>query len=96
MTYGQKGAQMDVAMAFNWTEMRSVGASRTRVDDQIRAVELARENIHLLEENERLRQENADLAGSAEMWIRLYEAALARANQPSPRFGGFDLSGMKQ
>ena len=87
---------MDVAMAFNWTEIRRVGTSRTRVDDQIRAVELARENMRLLEENERLRQENADLAGSAEMWIRLYEAALARANQPSPLFAGFDVSGTKQ
>ena len=87
---------MDVAMALNWTEIRRVGTSRTRVDDQIRAVELARENMRLLEENERLRQENADLAGSAEMWIRLYEAALARANQPSPLFTGFDVSGTKQ
>jgi hypothetical protein len=87
---------MDVAMAFNWTEIRRVGTSRTRVDDQIRAVELARENMRLLEENGRLRQENADLAGSAEMWIRLYEAALARANQPSPLFTGFDVSGTKQ
>jgi hypothetical protein len=87
---------MDVAMAFNWTEMRSVGVKRAKVDDQIRAVELARENMRLLEENERLRQENADLAGSAEMWIRLYEAALARANQPSLLFNGFNLSGTKQ
>lgn len=87
---------MDVAMALNWTEMRRVGTSRAKVDDQIRAVELARENLRLLEENERLRQENADLAGSAEMWIRLYEAALARANQPSPLFSGFNLSGTRQ
>ena len=87
---------MDVAMALNWTEMRRVGTTRTKVDDQIRAVELARENMRLLEENERLRQENADLAGSAEMWIRLYEAALARASQPSPRFNGFDLSARRQ
>ena len=87
---------MDVAMAFNWTEIGRVGTSRTRVDDQLRAVELARENMRLLEENERLRQENTDLAGSAEMWIRLYEAALARANQPSPLFSGFDVSGTRQ
>ena len=87
---------MDVAVAFNWTEMRSRGTGRVKVDDQIRAVELARENMRLLEENERLRQENADLAGSAEMWIRLYEAALARAKQPSPLFGGFALAGTRQ
>ena len=87
---------MDVAMAINWTEMRALGTKRPKVDDQIRAVELARENMRLLEENERLRQENADLAGSAEMWIRLYEAALARANQPSPMFNGFNVTGVKQ
>jgi hypothetical protein len=87
---------MDVAMAFNWTEMRSFGTKRVKVDEQMRAVELARENMRLLEENERLRQENADLAGSAEVWIRLYEAALARANQPSPFFDRFDFSGIHQ
>jgi hypothetical protein len=87
---------MDVAMAINWSEMRSLGTKRVKVDDQIRAVELARENMRLLEENERLRQENADLAGSAEMWIRLYEAALARANQPSPLFNGFNITGARQ
>lgn len=87
---------MDVAMAFNWTEMRRVGTGRAKIDEQMRAVELARENMRLLEENERLRQQNADLAGSAEMWIRLYEAALARANQPSPLFRGFEISGTKQ
>jgi hypothetical protein len=87
---------MDVAMALNWTEMRSIGPKRVTVDAQMRTVELARENMRLLQENERLRQENADLAGSAEMWIRLYEAALARANQPSPLFNRFALSGTKQ
>jgi lysyl-tRNA synthetase class I len=87
---------MDAAVALNWTEMRRPQTARVKVDDQIRAVQLARENMQLLEENERLRQENADLAGSAEMWIRLYEAALARANQPSPVFSGFDVFCKKQ
>ena len=87
---------MDTAMAWDWTEIRRARRTRATVDDQVRAVQLARENIRLLEENERLRQENADLAGSAEMWIRLYEAALARANQPSPVFGGFDLTATRQ
>ena len=87
---------MEAAMALNWAEMRLHQTSRTKVDDQIRAVQLARENMRLLEENERLRQENADLAGSAEIWIRLYEAALARANQPSPVFSGFNLGATRQ
>ena len=87
---------MDSAIAWDWAEIRRVRTTRANVDDQVRAVQLARENIRLLEENERLRQENADLAGSAEMWIRLYEAALARANQPSLLVGGFGLRTSRQ
>lgn len=87
---------MDSAIAWDWAEIRRARTTRASVDDQVRAVQLARENIRLLEENERLRQENADLAGSAEMWIRLYEAALARANQPSPVFSGFGLTATRQ
>lgn len=85
-----------VALAWDWTEMRGVQSPRIRVDEQMRAVQLARENIRLLEENDRLRQENADLAASAEIWIRLYEAALARANQPSPLFSGFHPAATRQ
>ena len=73
---------MNRALAVNWTEerlQRPWGAPR--VDDQVRAVQLARENTRLAEENHRLRAQNADLAASAEIWIKLYEAALARANR---------------
>ena len=87
---------MDAAMALDWTELRGVQRTRVKVDEQLRAVQLARENMRLLEENERLRHENADLAASAEIWIRLYEAALARAKQPSPIFGGFHPSATRQ
>jgi hypothetical protein len=87
---------MDAALAFDWTEFRKPQTGRVKVDEQIRAVQLARENMSLLEENERLRHENADLAASAEIWIRLYEAALARANQPSPVFAGFGLTATRQ
>ena len=40
---------------------------------------LERENSRLTQENQRLRQQCADLAASAELWIGLYEAALRRA-----------------
>jgi hypothetical protein len=87
---------MDAVMAVNWTEMRRAQTTRVKVDDQIRAVQLARDNMRLLEENERLRHANADLAASAEIWIRLYEAALARAKQPSPLFSRFDSKATRQ
>ena len=73
---------MNQAVAVNWTEervRRPWGAPR--VDDQVRALQLARENARLAEENHRLRAQNADLEASAEIWIKLYEAALARANR---------------
>jgi hypothetical protein len=40
----------------------------------------ARENVRLAHENALLRQSCADLTAAAETWIRLYEAALSRAN----------------
>lgn len=39
------------------------------------------ENAQLGTENERLRQENEALRKSAEIWIRLYESQLVRANR---------------
>lgn len=74
---------MDAARAVDWTEREG---QRTwieprplvRVDEQTRRARLARENVRLADENARLRSQNADLAASAEIWIRLYEAALAR------------------
>ena len=41
------------------------------------------ENARLGTDIERLRQENEALRESAEIWIRLYEKQLARANQAS-------------
>jgi hypothetical protein len=68
-------------------ELHRAQFSRGRVDEQMRTVQLARENRRLMEANEQLRQDNADLTASAEMWIRLYEAALSRANQMLPAGG---------
>ena len=85
---------MDTAMTLNWLEMRRMTNARVRQDDQARILTLTRENARLAEENHRLHQQYADLAASNDIWIRLYEAALERANsvtglqgmpvQPSP------------
>ena len=72
---------MKTAVAVDWMELHRAQFSRVRVDEQMRTVQLARENRRLMEVNEQLRQNNADLTASAEMWIRLYEAALMRANE---------------
>ena len=72
---------MKTAVAVDWMESHRAQFSRVRVDEQMRTVQLARENRRLMELNEQLRQNNADLTASAEMWIRLYEAALMRANE---------------
>lgn len=70
---------MDTAMTLNWLEMRRMSSARARMDDQTRMVRLARENVRLTEEVERLRDQFDLLTASSEEWIRLYEAALDRA-----------------
>lgn len=73
---------MNRAVAVSWTdELVQRPWGRPRVDDQVRTLQLSRENARLAEENHRLRAQNADLEASAEIWIKLYEAALARANR---------------
>lgn len=71
---------MDTAMTLNWLEMRRISNARTRHDEQARLLTLTRENARLAEENHRLHQQYRDLAASTDIWIRLYEAALDRAN----------------
>jgi hypothetical protein len=71
---------MDTAMTLNWLEMRRGANARARQDDQARILTLTRENARLAEENHRLHQQLQDLAASTNIWIRLYEAALDRAN----------------
>jgi hypothetical protein len=67
-------------MTLNWLEMRRMTSLRARVDDETRTVRLARENACLAQDNTRLRSEYQDLAASTQTWIKLYEAALERAN----------------
>lgn len=71
---------MDTAMTLNWLEMRRISTVRARHDEQARLLILTRENARLAQENRRLYQEYQDLAASTEIWIRLYESALQRAN----------------
>jgi hypothetical protein len=71
---------MDTAMTLNWLEMRRMSSARVKLDEQTRMARLARENVRLTEENARLQQQYEALSASAEVWIRLYEAALDRAN----------------
>jgi hypothetical protein len=71
---------MDTAMTLNWLEMRRISTARVRQDEQARLLTLTRENARLAEENHRLHQQYQDLAASTDIWIRLYEAALDRAN----------------
>lgn len=71
---------MDTAMTLNWLEMRRISNVRVRQDEQARLLTLTRENARLAEENHRLFQQYQDLAASTEIWIRLYESALQRAN----------------
>ena len=42
--------------------------------------ELLEENVRLAVENARLAEENSALREAADLWIRLYEAQLERAN----------------
>lgn len=81
---------MNSVMTLNWLEMRRLTSSRARreEDAEIRSVRLARENASLTRENTRLRAEYEDLAASALTWIRLYEAALDRANQATGTSSG--------
>jgi hypothetical protein len=72
---------MDTAMTLNWLEMRRISNARSRLDDQARILMLTRENARLVEEISRLRTRYDDLSASTEIWIRLYEAALAREKQ---------------
>lgn len=71
---------MDTAMTLNWLEMRRISNVRARQDELARLLTLTRENARLAEENRRLCQQYQDLAASTEIWIRLYESALERAN----------------
>ena len=65
------------AMAFS--ERNPSRARQLEIRFQSRWLE--RENGRLAQENEKLRQQCADLSASAELWIHLYESALLRVGK---------------
>lgn len=71
---------MNAVMTLNALAMRQVSSSPVRVDDEMRNFWLERENACLTQNNARLRLQMKDLDASSRSWIRLYEAALERAN----------------
>ena len=75
-------------MSVNWLVMEHPsGEVRARHQSVEQEVRLARENARLTEENRRLRTVCADLVASSELWIRLYEAALARESDRLQKHG---------
>lgn len=76
---------MDAGMTFTWMDIRRAAMAQTRHTGTQQADRLVRDNIRLAEENERLKRQCADLRASAELWARLYEAALERAGDPPGR-----------
>jgi hypothetical protein len=71
---------MNAVMTLNALAVRRTTSSPVRVDDEVRNFWLERENACLTQSNARLRLQLKDLEASAHSWIRLYEAALDRAN----------------
>lgn len=71
---------MNSVMTLKAVATRPGTSSRVRVDNEARCFFLERENAYLTQNNARLRLELKDLEASSVAWIRLYEAALERAN----------------
>ena len=71
---------MKSVMTLNGLATQHLTSSRVRVDEDTRSFWVAKENACLTQDNTRLRSNLKDLEASTIMWIRLYEAALERAN----------------
>ena len=71
---------MNSLMTLNAVTTRPVTISRTSFDNDARCFFLERENAQLTQNNARLRLQMKDLETASLSWIRLYEAALERAN----------------
>ena len=75
-----EGATMNSVMTLKAVATRPATSSRVQVDNDARCFFLERENAFLTQNNARLRMQLKDLEASSLSWIRLYEAALERAN----------------
>jgi cell division protein FtsB len=71
---------MNSSMMVNAVATRPVTSSRTQGDNDARCFFLERENAYLTQNNAKLRLQMKDLEAASLSWIRLYEAALERAN----------------
>jgi hypothetical protein len=71
---------MNSVTPLNGHELPRFARLRVRSNEDGRSLRLARENAALTLDNTRLRVEYEQLLSSTEIWIRLYEAALERAN----------------
>jgi len=76
---------MNSVMTLKAVATRPATSSRVRVDNDARCFFLERENAYLTQNNARLRLQLKDLEASALSWIRLYEAALDRANRAAAK-----------
>ena len=75
-------------MSVNWLVMgHQSGEVHARNQSVEREIRLTRENTRLTEENQRLRTVCDDLVASSELWIRLYEEALARERDRLQKHG---------
>ncbi len=71
---------MNSVMTLKAVATRPATTSRVQVDNDARCFFLERENAYLTQNNTRLRLQLQDLEASSLSWVRLYEAALERAN----------------
>ena len=71
---------MNSVLTLNALARRPATSSRVLVDEEGRNFWLERENACLTQSNARLRLQLKDLEASSNSWVRLYEAALERAN----------------
>ena len=84
---------MKSVMTLNGLATRHETSSRVRVDEETRSFWVAKENACLTQDNTRLRSKLNDLEASTNMWIRLYEAALERANAAAAECARLRTSG---
>jgi hypothetical protein len=71
---------MNSVITLTGLETRRLTSSKMRANEETRSLWLARANAGLMLENTRLQSDYDALVASSVTWIRLYEAALERAN----------------
>jgi hypothetical protein len=81
-TMASTNSAVDLRLVVSASGRRERSATVPPRPDAVHDVKLLQaENARLAAELERLRQENGDLREAAEIWIRMYENQLSRANR---------------